>query len=56
MELAPGARMIGMPHKTGTREYLTCETGGIELNVAGESWGLSRGRRRFPGRSTAFLP
>lgn len=26
-ELAPGGRMVGVPHTTGTREYLTCERG-----------------------------
>src|SRR4051794_6138206 len=25
MELPPGSRMAGIPHRTGTREYLTCE-------------------------------
>lgn len=43
MEFEPGARMVGMPHKNGTREYLFCELGQIELSVAGEIWKLSQG-------------
>jgi len=37
MEMPAGSTMIGSPHKTGTREYLSCETGNIELVVAGEN-------------------
>ncbi len=43
LELAPGSRMIGVPHTPGTREYLTCESGEIELVAAGESWRLAPG-------------
>lgn len=43
MELAPAGRMVGIPHKTGTREYLTCERGSVELIVAGERWRLDEG-------------
>ncbi len=43
MELEPGGRMIGVPHKAGTREYLTCETGQVELIVAGDHWLLDEG-------------
>ncbi len=43
MELPSQGRMAGMPHKEGTREYLTCETGELELTVAGESWRLAAG-------------
>jgi len=43
MELAPGGRMIGVPHTEGTREYLTCEKGRIELIVAGDHYQLSPG-------------
>jgi transcriptional regulator with XRE-family HTH domain len=43
MELPPGARMTGVPHTAGTREYFTCERGTVELSVAGESWTLSPG-------------
>lgn len=43
MELAPGGRMVGVPHTAGTREYLTCEKGRIELIVVGEHWQLAAG-------------
>ena len=36
MELPPRAAMGGVPHKLGTREYLTCERGQIELSAGGE--------------------
>ena len=42
-ELEPNGRMVGVPHTPGTREYLTCERGRIELIVAGEHWGLEEG-------------
>ena len=35
MELPPGAAMAGIPHTPGTREYLTCERGQIELSAGG---------------------
>lgn len=37
MELPPGARLIGVPHTPGTREYLTCEVGEIEFVASGQS-------------------
>jgi XRE family transcriptional regulator, regulator of sulfur utilization len=43
MELPPGARMSGVPHMPGTREYLTAERGEIELVVSGERWHLHPG-------------
>jgi transcriptional regulator with XRE-family HTH domain len=43
LELPPGARMAGVPHTPGTREYLTCEAGEIELVAAGERWALGPG-------------
>ncbi|MBI3554813.1 MAG: helix-turn-helix transcriptional regulator [Deltaproteobacteria bacterium] len=43
MELPAGARMGGIPHRSGTREYLTCESGEIGLSVSGEQWRLSAG-------------
>ena len=43
MELKPGGHMIGIPHTPGTREYLTCESGEIELIASGESWKLAPG-------------
>ena len=42
-ELAPGGRMIGVPHKTGTREYLTCERGSVELVAGGKHHILNEG-------------
>lgn len=43
MVLPPGARMAGVPHTPGTREYLTCERGRVELAVAGERYSLGEG-------------
>jgi len=43
MELPAGARMVGVPHTAGTREYLTCEAGTIELVVSGERFVLEPG-------------
>ncbi|MBA3541451.1 MAG: cupin domain-containing protein, partial [Deltaproteobacteria bacterium] len=43
MVLPPGARMAGVPHTPGTREYLTCERGTVELAVAGERYTLADG-------------
>lgn len=43
MVLPPGARMAGVPHTPGTREYLTCERGTVELAVAGERYKLAEG-------------
>jgi XRE family transcriptional regulator, regulator of sulfur utilization len=43
MELDAGGRLVGVPHRTGTREYLTCERGEITLTVGGESWTLKEG-------------
>ena len=42
-ELPPGVRMVGVPHTPGTREYLTCESGSLELVAAGEHWTLAPG-------------
>src|SRR5262245_45882911 len=33
VEVSPRSPMAGIPHRTGTREYLTCERGTIELHV-----------------------
>lgn len=41
--LPPGARMAGVPHAPGTREYLACERGTIELFVAGDGFRLDAG-------------
>jgi len=43
IELPPGARMTGVPHTPGTREYLTVETGSITLTASGRSWTLAVG-------------
>ena len=43
LELPPGAAMAGIPHTTGTREYLTCEQGQIELSTGGATWTLAPG-------------
>lgn len=43
MELAPGGHMIGVPHTPGTREYLSCERGIIQLIASGERWSLEAG-------------
>ena len=43
MELQPHAQMSGVPHTPGTREYLTCESGRLELAAAGEAWVLEPG-------------
>ncbi len=48
MELAPGGQMGGIPHTPGTREYLSCERGRIELVASGERWALG------PGDSLVF--
>jgi transcriptional regulator with XRE-family HTH domain len=43
MELPAGASMAGVPHTPGTREYLTCEQGQIELSAGGAAWTLAPG-------------
>ena len=48
MVLKPGAKMTGVPHRPGTREYLTCEKGHITLWAAGERLEL------MPGDVAAF--
>ena len=45
-ELEPGGRMTGIPHKAGTREYLSCEQGQVELVAAGKHHLLFRGDQR----------
>ncbi|NVB36953.1 helix-turn-helix domain-containing protein [Pseudenhygromyxa sp. WMMC2535] len=42
-EIPAGASLVGVPHTQGTREYLTCERGGIELSVRGRSFRLEAG-------------
>ena len=43
MTLPAGAQMAGVPHTEGTREYLTCERGLVELRVSGEHYRLEPG-------------
>ncbi|HYR82723.1 MAG TPA: helix-turn-helix domain-containing protein [Terriglobia bacterium] len=43
MEFPSGAYMTGVPHTPGTREYLTCEIGKVQLSVAGTAWELDSG-------------
>ena len=43
MELPPGARLVGVPHTAGTREYLTCERGTVELTVSAVTYVLVAG-------------
>lgn len=42
-EIAPGGSMTGIPHKAGTREYLTCERGSVKLVAGGEHHLLKEG-------------
>jgi transcriptional regulator with XRE-family HTH domain len=48
VELPAGASMTGIPHTPGTREYLTCERGEVELSESGRAW------RLLPGDVVAF--
>jgi transcriptional regulator with XRE-family HTH domain len=43
MELPVGSAMAGVPHTAGTREYLTCERGRIELGAGGVTFELEPG-------------
>jgi transcriptional regulator with XRE-family HTH domain len=43
LELEPGGHLNGIPHTPGTREYLICESGRIELVASGERWQLAPG-------------
>lgn len=43
IEIPVGQRFSGVPHTPGTREYLTCERGTIELVASGERWVLTPG-------------
>jgi mannose-6-phosphate isomerase-like protein (cupin superfamily) len=40
------AKMVGVPHTPGTREYLTCERGTIVLVASGERVTVEEGRHR----------
>ena len=41
LSLPPGGRLVGVPHTPGTREYLTCEQGSLELVASGERYVLA---------------
>lgn len=43
MAFLPGARMKGAPHLPGSREYLVCESGSVQLTTAAERWQLRPG-------------
>ncbi len=43
MELSPRGQLTGSPHTAGTREYLTCESGVVELMVSGARYRLEPG-------------
>jgi transcriptional regulator with XRE-family HTH domain len=43
MVLEPGGSLTGLPHTPGTREYLTCEQGRIEVVASGERWQVAAG-------------
>jgi transcriptional regulator with XRE-family HTH domain len=43
MVLPPRARLVGVPHTEGAREYLTCERGQVELVVEGNVFRLEVG-------------
>ncbi len=43
LELPARGTLVGSPHTPGTREYLTCESGSLELAVAGGTWTLAPG-------------
>jgi transcriptional regulator with XRE-family HTH domain len=43
MELPAGARLVGIPHTAGTREYLACESGQLSLIASGERFELEPG-------------
>jgi transcriptional regulator with XRE-family HTH domain len=50
LELGPREKFAGVPHRPGTQEYLTCETGRITLWVAGQRFDLAPGDvATFPG-------
>ena len=43
LEIPRGERLVGVPHTPGTREYLTCEQGRVQLVAGGDSWELAPG-------------
>jgi transcriptional regulator with XRE-family HTH domain len=64
IQIPAGERLVGVPHTPGTREYLTCELGLIELAASGATFRVEPGdvvvfrgdQRHFyanPGREAA---
>ena len=50
IELNVGAKMRGIPHAAGTKEYLHCLQGEINVVVAGENYHVNKGDvLAFPG-------
>lgn len=43
MAFPPGARITGVPHPPGSREYLICETGSVTLTTESQRWVLEAG-------------
>lgn len=43
LELPVGTRLVGVPHTSGTREYLACESGELLLVASGEEFEMSAG-------------
>ena len=43
LRMPGGAVMKGIPHSPGTREYLFCERGAVELVASGSAWTLAPG-------------
>jgi transcriptional regulator with XRE-family HTH domain len=43
MLIPAGERLVGVPHTPGTREYLTCEVGVIELVASGDTFRVEPG-------------
>ncbi|MFK7913730.1 MAG: helix-turn-helix domain-containing protein [Pseudomonadales bacterium] len=43
VELNAGGQITGAPHTQGTREYLTCESGHMDLIASGERFALNPG-------------
>ncbi|HTM46584.1 MAG TPA: XRE family transcriptional regulator [Polyangiaceae bacterium] len=43
IDLPAAGEITGKPHASGTREYLTCEKGELELSAGGQIWKLRSG-------------
>jgi len=43
IEIPAGAHLSGIPHARGTRKYVTCEVGGIELSTSSDVYALKEG-------------